>query len=501
MSKFDKKKTVTFSVLHRSHEDPLYYDNDVPESVLVLQDKEASKQLKKEQREVKKNKKKNNPSNKRGKMIVFDENFNDEEFKKEGRRENEGEAAIYGIQFDDSKYDYMQHLKPIGESEDAVFIAKKDEKSSSGRKGKDSAFLLKSEYREKNDIRLKLPQELFPSAETVPRDFEKERNVPEAISGFQPDMDPDLREVLEALEDEEYVTDPDDDENDELFNQLIASGQAEEEEDEYDDYDDYDYENYEDDAYGSDDGNDFGKAERFNDEPESTPMTLKEINMKKKGAIEGLEKRVELPQFEGVSEEQAKSSGFPSLEDSSIPEVHDLEENDSVSQDWTQEFEKYKSDKSRSRFKAQPLDSEAGDGVGPLSVVTSATRKTNKQRRRRNNRVMDLIGGLENTHLDGKAMTEHTGLSLSSSAVYRNRHLTLLDERFDTVEKEYLEDTASSQINDESVIVHGNVPKSAGINGNYDEDRAFDMAKERSDFDSILDDFLAKNSGKGKKKR
>ena len=29
-------------------------------------------------------------------------------------RNNEGEAALYGITFDDSKYDYMQHLKPMG---------------------------------------------------------------------------------------------------------------------------------------------------------------------------------------------------------------------------------------------------------------------------------------------------------------------------------------------------------------------------------------------------
>lgn len=37
-------------------------------------------------------------------------------------RENEGEAAEYGIYFDDTEYDYMQHLRMIGERPDAVLL-------------------------------------------------------------------------------------------------------------------------------------------------------------------------------------------------------------------------------------------------------------------------------------------------------------------------------------------------------------------------------------------
>ena len=41
----------------------------------------------------------------------------------ENMRENEGEAAEYGIYFDDTSYDYMQHLQDIGEGGgDAHFI-------------------------------------------------------------------------------------------------------------------------------------------------------------------------------------------------------------------------------------------------------------------------------------------------------------------------------------------------------------------------------------------
>ena len=37
-------------------------------------------------------------------------------------RENEGEAANYGIYFDDTEYDYMQHMREVGVSSEAVFV-------------------------------------------------------------------------------------------------------------------------------------------------------------------------------------------------------------------------------------------------------------------------------------------------------------------------------------------------------------------------------------------
>jgi protein LTV1 len=50
----------------------------------------------------------------------------------EAVRENEGEAAEYGIFFDDTEYDYMQHLRPVGEAADAVLL----EAPSKDKKGK-----------------------------------------------------------------------------------------------------------------------------------------------------------------------------------------------------------------------------------------------------------------------------------------------------------------------------------------------------------------------------
>jgi len=43
-----------------------------------------------------------------------------------GGGRNVGEAAKYGIYFDDTEYDYTQHLKVIGEDPSAVFIPAKE---------------------------------------------------------------------------------------------------------------------------------------------------------------------------------------------------------------------------------------------------------------------------------------------------------------------------------------------------------------------------------------
>ena len=37
-------------------------------------------------------------------------------------RDNEGEAANYGIYYDDTEYDYMQHMRDLGSSNEAVFL-------------------------------------------------------------------------------------------------------------------------------------------------------------------------------------------------------------------------------------------------------------------------------------------------------------------------------------------------------------------------------------------
>lgn len=209
--KFDKKAAQTFNVVHRSHEDALYFDNDASKHVLVPAKEKSVKQVK-------------------PKKIITTAELENSLTKEELQsiRENEGLAAQYGIFFDDSKYDYMQHLKPIGQSSNAVFIAKNEEKAP------------------KKNIE-DMIKDALPSENTRRVTHDTFENIPSELRGFNPDMDPRLREVLEALEDEAYIENGENGENDE-FADLLKSGELDD--DEYgSDYDEWDMDNYSD-EYG-----------------------------------------------------------------------------------------------------------------------------------------------------------------------------------------------------------------------------------------------------------
>lgn len=117
-----------------------------------------------------------------------------------GLRANEGEAALYGVHYDDTEYDYMQHLRPIGGSGDDGIIGHLVEapRRNDG-KGKGKA-------RQRDDLAIRLREEGDRAADIYGQQSYREyleNTVQE--EGLKPDMDPALREVLEALEDDAYV--------------------------------------------------------------------------------------------------------------------------------------------------------------------------------------------------------------------------------------------------------------------------------------------------------
>ena len=116
----------------------------------------------------------------------------------------------------------MQHLRPIGVQEDGVESILVEVSSSSKPKAptqaKGNKFL----------NQLDLPDGVLASAYELPRTYESEQAIPESISGFQPDMDPNLRQVLEALDDDAFV---DDELADDFFNELVADGERGSDED------------------------------------------------------------------------------------------------------------------------------------------------------------------------------------------------------------------------------------------------------------------------------
>ncbi|KAI0639864.1 Low temperature viability protein-domain-containing protein [Trametes polyzona] len=339
-----------FQVVHRSQRDPLIHDPEASKHV-----------LKPVQR-----------SNLKGKSRAdLEQLLSPSDLAHDKARPNIGEAALYGVYYDDTEYDYMQHLKPVGVQEDGVesMWLEAPTKPKGKGKAKDPITLLD------------LPEDTLASKSELPRNYEAQENIPTSISGFQPDMDPHLRQVLEALEDDAFV---DDGLEDDFFGELVADG------------------------------------ERAPDE--DVEFEFKE---------------------EGLSEDGATGA-----------QRHEGEEAEDES--WEARFARFKqAQKSTPQEDASDVDaySEGGDTVGTLPRLP-------------------VIGGKRRR----KGTSDASGYSMSSSSMWRNEHLTVLDERFDQIALEY-EDSDEEEEEDPSLD---------------DLDEAPDLIASREDFESMMDEFLEK---------
>ena len=110
----------------------------------------------------------------------------------------------------------MQHLKPVGLQEDGVESILIE--APSVQKGKNKAGEPQPPIRLVDD----LPAEVLPSKQELPRNYESQEAIPSSIAGFQPDMDPHLRQTLEALEDDAFV---DGGLEDDFFGELVGNGE------------------------------------------------------------------------------------------------------------------------------------------------------------------------------------------------------------------------------------------------------------------------------------
>lgn len=113
----------------------------------------------------------------------------------------------------------MQHLRQVGVDEEGVDSVLIEAPATSKPKNKDKG---------KAPITLKdLPAEALPSTSEIPRNYESHAAIQSSISGFRPDMDPHLRQALEALEDDAFV---DDGLEDDFFGELVGEGERDENE-------------------------------------------------------------------------------------------------------------------------------------------------------------------------------------------------------------------------------------------------------------------------------
>ncbi|KHN95763.1 low-temperature viability protein ltv1 [Metarhizium album ARSEF 1941] len=136
-----------------------------------------------------------------------------------GIRANEGEAASYGVYFDDTEYDYMQHLRDLGSAPGGQVVFVEASTKSRGKQKESLQDALKKMDLEQKSGDL-FDEEMLPSKNLTKATYQAQQDIPDSIRGFQPDMDPRLREVLEALDDEAYV----DDEDDDIFKSLTKDG-------------------------------------------------------------------------------------------------------------------------------------------------------------------------------------------------------------------------------------------------------------------------------------
>lgn len=167
-------------------------------------------------------------------------------------------AAGYGIAYDDSKYDYMQHLKPVGEGgfESVLIAAPRGSGVVAGMKNQGN----KGKGKMRAEDMFQLPESVRPSAYemTYAEAQAAKEAIPRELQGLQPDMDPHLRQVLEALEDDAFVDEAGDED---VFGELLGSGELEE----YEDGEEFEFE-----EWGvPEDGDDDAKTERGDDDDDN----------------------------------------------------------------------------------------------------------------------------------------------------------------------------------------------------------------------------------------
>ncbi|KAE8851299.1 hypothetical protein HRS9122_01586 [Pyrenophora teres f. teres] len=443
----DKKTATNFRLVHRAQNDPRIHDDDAPQMVFA----ETVAPNQREQPEAAGSSRASQYSAATGRSKIKSRRDLESEYASKVRR-NEGEAANYGIYYDDTEYDYMQHMRDLGSGGgEAYFVDAKPEKK--GKQKMDLADMLRdaslNDSRSQADLSVSsnissvsdmFGEDMAPSEFVRKTTYQDQQNIPDALAGFQPDMDPRLREVLEALEDEAYVDDEED-----IFNELAQDG--------------YEVDQREWDGAGYDE-DDRDPMDRFLDEEDpgwETDDTIKASSPKLKA--------------KKTSDESADPSALPAHDEA--PAVADASD-----MAYLKEFKKFKEDvkAAKPNTPAQPTDSQ--------SFITGASALTAGGRRKKRK----------------GAKTSTSSYSMSSSALHRTEGLTLLDQRFDKIEEEYADD-GGFEFPDDASMMSG-MSKMSGLSkmSGVSQWSSSEAPPLRSDFDSIMDDFLGSHHTQGKRR-
>ena len=472
----DKKSAQTFQLVHRAQNDPLIHDENAPSMVFA----EKSTQQPRRPREQ------DYAHSSAGSVISSRSTFKSAKVKERGDleeefglavRKNEGEAAQHGVFFDDTEYDYMQHMRDLGSGEGGVTwveaSAEQKQGKGTGKQRLEDALRVMdlggdvqsvgTSASQLSAARSLLPEDVLPSEFVKKTSYQDQQDVPDEIAGFQPDMDPRLREVLEALEDEAYV-DEDNDDGEGFFGELTkGAGEIEREE-----------------------------WERLGDQ-EMFETGERELDFVGGDSEDGWESddtiRVPSP-----PPPASRHSKVPAGEAAKPPE-------DALAQPpadptegaWLDEFKKFKQASKTALLSSAPNAA----GPAPRPAAPSALESS---------ALSSLATGRKKKRRGAKTGTSN--YSMSSSALARTDQQTLLDSRFDKFEEEYAADEfpADDEEMDDSLSLASGASKASrasrystasGMSGISSYSRATDSEApklQRGDFDRIMDDFLGGSS-------
>ncbi|RMZ83806.1 hypothetical protein DV738_g862, partial [Chaetothyriales sp. CBS 135597] len=399
--RFDKATSQKYRLLYRSQDDPLIHEE--------------------------------------GEQTLFPEGLHIEDLEQEvdleSMRDNEGEAAEHGIYFDDSHYDYMQHLKDLGGGGgggESHFIEAIPVKAKGGKAG--GKLRLEDALKELD----------LEGRTTKDRALERQQDVPDEIAGFQPHMDERLREVLEALEDDAYVDDKDD--ADDIFGELTrdgkTGGELTLEEFEMTFADDYTNENYDD------------------DEGWESDVTEKADGRQQL-------KQLEVPHL--VQGGGREDEGGDGSNGERKQQVLDAETAAAQDGDWLRDFAKFQPRKTAESVAAA---SSVNDQAPTLYTLNGTPLRRKKRK---------------------GALTNPSAYSMTSSSLARTEGQQLLDARFDQVEKLYSLDEGDEF--DEEYLADGGMSLVSGMTGRSKMSQLSttsfaDEGAVRGDFDTIMDGFL-----------
>lgn len=417
-------------------------------------------------------------------------------------RPNEGEAANYGIYYDDSNYDYMQHMRDLGQGGGEVAWIEARGADNEGKKGKkkDSAVTLRDTHLD-DDLQSQggvsltssksyasslLGDDAMGSEFVQKRTYQDQQDVPDALKGFQPDMDPRLREVLEALEDDAYV----DNEDEDVFGELAGDEEVDE--------GDWEGDLWEDEPSLDANGN------LDEDEGWETDDTIK-ADTKSTPTESTISQDNDDARFADADSSLPPPGAAPPATDPS-----------SGDNEWMKEFKKFKED-----VKASSTAPAGAAGVAaaqpqtkaPGSVIPSDIQSSIMT-------GMSSLNGGRKKKRKG-AMTNVSSYSMTSSSLARTDALNTLDDRFDKVLESYEEENEDSLYDDaedgvslasgmSGLSLASKVSKTSALSRTSNLSKASQASRwsttsgapqliSAGAFDGMMDDFLGSHSMKGKR--